>query len=194
MTEFPEERGSTSKRLGVRSFGYPWSMTSDHDAIAGRHPSAPDVTPFSRPLFLFGVGLGGFVDGIVLHQILQWHHMISDTDEAPTDTVLGLERNTLADGLFHLFAFLVVFVALYALVRTRRVAPSADPPTAGLVTGWLLLGWGAFNIVEGVIDHHLLSLHHVRDDVADPLAWDLGFLGVSVVLMAVGWLMVRRRS
>ena len=26
---------------------------------------------------LFGLGLGGFVDGIVLHQLLQWHHMLS---------------------------------------------------------------------------------------------------------------------
>jgi hypothetical protein len=24
-----------------------------------------------------GVGLGGFVDGILLHQILQWHHMLT---------------------------------------------------------------------------------------------------------------------
>jgi uncharacterized membrane protein len=26
---------------------------------------------------LFGLGLGGFFDGIVLHQVLQWHHMLS---------------------------------------------------------------------------------------------------------------------
>ena len=26
---------------------------------------------------LFGLGLGGFFDGIVFHQILQWHHMVS---------------------------------------------------------------------------------------------------------------------
>lgn len=27
---------------------------------------------------LLGLGLGGFFDGIVLHQILQWHHMLTD--------------------------------------------------------------------------------------------------------------------
>ena len=29
------------------------------------------------PAFLMGVGLGGFIDGILLHQILQWHHMLT---------------------------------------------------------------------------------------------------------------------
>ncbi|MCK1539441.1 DUF2243 domain-containing protein, partial [Bradyrhizobium sp. 176] len=26
---------------------------------------------------LLGLGLGGFFDGIVFHQLLQWHHMLS---------------------------------------------------------------------------------------------------------------------
>jgi uncharacterized membrane protein len=46
-----------------------------------------------------GLGLGRFFDGIVLHQILQWHHMLSAIE--PVDTVRGLEINTLGDGLFH---------------------------------------------------------------------------------------------
>ncbi|HEX2578333.1 MAG TPA: DUF2243 domain-containing protein, partial [Aquihabitans sp.] len=53
------------------------------------------------PGVLLGVGLGGFVDGIVLHQVLQWHHVLSDTGDHPTTTVAGLEANTLADGVFH---------------------------------------------------------------------------------------------
>jgi len=32
---------------------------------------------------LYGLGLGGFIDGIVLHQILQWHHMVSDVSRYP---------------------------------------------------------------------------------------------------------------
>jgi len=51
---------------------------------------------------LYGLGLGGFVDGIVLHQVFQWHHMVSDVGDYPTTTVAGLEVNTLADGFFHL--------------------------------------------------------------------------------------------
>ena len=53
------------------------------------------------PGLLLGVGLGGFVDGIVLHQILQWHHLLTSEGSYPATTVAGLEANTLADGLFH---------------------------------------------------------------------------------------------
>ena len=56
-------------------------------------------SPTPLPSFLMGLGFGGFVDGIVLHEILQWHHMISGTE--PTDTVAGLELNVIADGFFH---------------------------------------------------------------------------------------------
>jgi uncharacterized membrane protein len=50
----------------------------------------------------------------------------------------------------------------------------------------LLAGWGVFNIVEGVIDHQILGIHHVRDDLGSPLGWDIGFLLFGVVLIAVG--------
>jgi uncharacterized membrane protein len=156
-------------------------------AAADRNPGQ-----FRLPLFLFGVGLGGFVDGIVLHQIMQWHHMISDTSEGPTNTVAGLEANTLADGVFHLFAWLIVLVALYLAVRTKRADATAVMPSWGVVTGWLLVGWATFNLVEGIVDHHLLTVHHVRDDVAEPLGWDLAFLAVSVVLLIIGLALVRR--
>jgi uncharacterized membrane protein len=156
-------------------------------AVSERNPEQ-----FRLPLFLFGVGLGGFVDGIVLHQILQWHHMISDTSEGPMNTVAGLEANTVADGLFHLFAWVVVLVAVYLAMRTKRADATAVMPSWGVVTGWLLVGWATFNLVEGIVDHHLLTLHHVREDVSDPLVWDLAFLGVSVALLVIGLALVRR--
>ncbi len=53
-----------------------------------------------RAGILLGVGLGGFVDGIVLHQILQRHHMLSGGPYPPT-SLENLEANTLWDGLFH---------------------------------------------------------------------------------------------
>ncbi len=142
---------------------------------------------------MLGVGLGGFIDGIVLHQILQWHHMISDTERGDMTTVLGLERNTLADGVFHAFAFVVVLVALWLAIRTKRADPRALLPDWGVIIGWLLIGWGAFNLVEGLVDHHLLQVHHVRDDVADPLPWDLGFLAISAGLVVAGLAMTRPR-
>lgn len=56
------------------------------------------------------------------------------------------------------------------------------------------MGWGIFNVVEGLIDHHILQVHHVRDDLGGPLSWDIGFLIVSALLIAAGWLLHQRGS
>ena len=152
---------------------------------AERRPSGPSRLPG----LLYGIGLGGFVDGIVLHQLLQWHHMISDVEEHPTTTLAGLEVNTLADGLFHTATWFVVLAASIATLhswRSGRIAPSY-----AFHVGGLLAGWGIFNVLDGVVDHHLLGLHHVRDDLGGPLSWDLGFLAFGVLLVVVGFLVQR---
>ena len=132
---------------------------------------------------LFGIGLGGFVDGIVLHQMLQWHHMVSA--ETPPTTLAGLELNTLADGFFHAATWICVVAASLLMIaawRRGRVAPNYR-----FHLGLALAGWGIFNLVEGVIDHQLLGLHHVRDDLGAPLSWDVGFLVSGVLLVLGGW-------
>ncbi len=137
---------------------------------------------------LFGLGLGGFVDGIVLHQILQWHHMVSA--ETPPTTLAGLEVNTLADGFFHLATWACVLAASITSIaawRQGRLAPSYS-----FHFGLVLAGWGIFNLVEGLVDHQLLGVHHVRDDLGAPLSWDLGFLASGVLLVAVGLALHRR--
>ncbi|WP_426242038.1 DUF2243 domain-containing protein [Nocardioides sp. LHG3406-4] len=134
---------------------------------------------------LLGLGLGGFVDGIVLHQILQWHHMVSDTAGNPVTTVAGLEVNTMADGFFHIAAWLLVLagsVVTIAHWQQGRLAPSWS-----YHFGLVIAGWGVFNVVEGLVDHHLLGVHHVRDDLGAPLSWDLGFLAFGALLVAAGW-------
>jgi uncharacterized membrane protein len=137
------------------------------------------------PAFLLGAGLGGFVDGIVLHQILQWHHLLTgDTGGEPATTVAGLEANTLADGFFHLATWIVVVVATAMTVRAWQRKALAPPWRAH--AGMLLAGWGAFNLVEGVIDHQILGIHHVRDDLGAPLGWDLAFLALGAALLAGG--------
>jgi uncharacterized membrane protein len=142
------------------------------------------------PGLLFGIGLGGFVDGILLHQVLQWHHMVSADGDHPVTTVAGLEANTLADGFFHVVTWLVVLAASVVTVHLWRRGDLA-PRWSGHL-GALLAGWGLFNLVEGLVVHQLLGLHHVRDDLGGPLAWDLGFLGLGLVLVAVGtWLAQR---
>jgi uncharacterized membrane protein len=152
---------------------------------------APERTggPPKLPAFLLGIGLGGFVDGIVLHQILQWHHMVSDTASNPMTTVAGLEANTLADGFFHLATWIFVAAGMVLTVRAWQRGDLAPPWRAQ--AGMLLAGWGVFNLVEGVVDHHLLGVHHVRDDLGAPLGWDLGFLAFGALLLLAGLLLAR---
>ena len=133
---------------------------------------------------LLGVGFGGFVDGIVLHQILQWHHMLTSTGDHPADTVPGLEANTAADGLFHAATW--VFLVAGVVLLRRAWADGEAGPSLRVLVGMMLAGWGLFNVVEGVVDHHLLGVHDVRDDVADPLWWNVGFLAFGAALMIVG--------
>jgi uncharacterized membrane protein len=151
----------------------------------------PGRVPSPRaPSLLLGIGLGGFVDGIVLHQILQWHHMLTATDDYPPSTIDGLQANTLADGLFHATTWVFVFVGTCLSVRAWQQGRLAPPWSYH--GGLLLIGWGLFNVVEGVVDHHLLRVHHVRDDVDVTWPWDLGFLTFGFVLLASGWALTRR--
>ena len=141
------------------------------------------------PQILLGVGLGGLLDGIVLHQILQWHHMLSSTEDHPMTSVAGLETNTLADGLFHLATWIAVVVATALLLRAWRRGQLAPP--WGRHVGLLLIGWGLFNLVEGTVDHLVLGIHHVRDG-ENETAWDLAFLALALLQLAAGAVLARR--
>jgi uncharacterized membrane protein len=140
---------------------------------------------------LLGIGLGGFFDGIVLHQILQWHHMLSSQGDYRTTTVDGLEVNTLWDGLFHVTTYLAVVVGLALMWRTGRLSPKPWP--VRFLLGLLLVGWGTFNLVEGMLNHHLLTIHHVNETVARNqwIWWDLGFLLWGAVMLFGGGLLAR---
>lgn len=146
--------------------------------------------PSNVPGLLLGLGFGGFVDGIVLHQLFQWHHMVTAVDRWPATTLEGLEANTVADGLFHAVMWIFVFagvVTTFAEWRRGRLGPPWS-----FHFGLLVAGWGIFNLVEGVVDHHILAVHHVRDDLGAPLSWDIGFLVFGALLVVVGWLWHRQ--
>lgn len=149
------------------------------------------------PVVLCGVGFGGFFDGIVFHQILQTHHMISNAgddrlglDPQPTTTVAGLEVNTMWDGAFHAATYLALLVGVAWLWRRWQRLPAQRPPTL-LLVGGLLAGWGLFNVVEGIVNHHVLALHHVVEG-DDELWFDLAFLASGALLLTVGFQMIRR--
>lgn len=139
---------------------------------------------------LYGLGFGGFVDGIVLHQILQWHHMVSHVEDHPTDTVAGLEENTLADGFFHVATWIFLMAASITVIKAWREGRLA--PNWSFHFGLVLAGWGVFNLVEGIVDHHILGIHHVRDDLGSPLSWDIGFLVFGALLLLGGWMLHKR--
>jgi uncharacterized membrane protein len=153
--------------------------------------TAAAVRAARAPGLLLGIGLGGFVDGIVLHQILQWHHMLSSEDSYPDTTLGGLEDNTLADGLFHAATWLTVATGLWFL--WRRSTDWRSTISGRGVVGWMLVGWGLFNLVEGIVDHHILGVHHVREG-DNQTAWDLAFLAFGALLVIAGWLLGRPRD
>lgn len=148
------------------------------------------------PGIILGTGLGGFLDGILLHQLLQWHHMLTSTDSDrlgvkyyPASTVHGLQMNTVWDGLFHTFTWIALLCGL-GLLYSRVSRARGRLWRSRVLWGWILVGWGLFNLVEGVIDHHLLGIHHVRSG-AGQLGWDLAFLALGAALVVAGWLLQR---
>jgi uncharacterized membrane protein len=139
---------------------------------------------------LLGIGLGGFFDGIVLHQILQWHHLLSSHGDYPVTTVAGLRVNTLWDGLFHAGTLMATVAGLFLL--WSGALPRHAPWSTRRFLGLLLLGWGSFNLIEGVIDHHILTIHHVNE-TAPPeqwLWWDLAFLVWGGIMLLAGWILI----
>jgi uncharacterized membrane protein len=139
---------------------------------------------------LIGIGMGGFVDGIALHQIAQWHHMLSNV--VPPHTMDGMRVNMTWDGLFHALTWVITLVGILQL---RSAAYARDPiPSARAFMGQLILGWGIFNLVEGIIDHHILGIHNVRE-VPHYTVYNLMFLAVGGVLfILLGWLLMSAGS
>jgi uncharacterized membrane protein len=143
---------------------------------------------------ILGLGLGGFVDGILLHQIAHWHNMGSAI--VPPVTMEAIQQNMRWDGFFHAAVWLLTVIGVYSLLAdARRRSPL---PNGTGFTGLLILGWGIFNLVEGLVDHQILGLHHVRDLPVHVPLYDWLFLligGVGFILLgwhlALGQAMVR---
>jgi uncharacterized membrane protein len=149
--------------------------------------------PVAAGIF-FGLGLGGFFDGIVFHQLLQWHHMLTSKGYPP-DSVANLEFNTLLDGLFHVVTY--VFVVIGLVLLWRQAHRTHLWWSGKMLMGTLLTGFGIFNLVEGLIDHHLLALHHVNETVPPEqwVYWDVGFLVWGAAMLFAGlWLLNRGKT
>ena len=148
-------------------------------------------TPTRRPLLsaatVIGIGMGGFVDGILFHQLLQVHNMLS-ARVPPRESIPNMEVNMFWDGLFHTFTWAATAIGIWLLFRAAR---RPDVLWDGRVMiGGVLLGAGLFNLVEGLLNHHVLQIHHVVETHGLSL-WDWGFLLSGVVLIVVGVLLAR---
>ncbi len=130
---------------------------------------------------LCGVGLAGFLDEVVFHQLLHWHHFY----DRSTSTV-GL----VSDGWFHAGSWLAIVAGLFVVADLQRRNALAGRRVAAGV----LLGWGGFQLYDGLVQHKVFGLHQVRYGVElwpYDLAWNLtGALGV---LAGVLLLVLRRR-
>jgi len=140
--------------------------------------------PLRTPAFLIGFALGGFLDGILLHQILQWHHVVSGVTDAA-----DLRFQTWADGVFHALHYALALLGLGLLLARRGSAAAAG--AGRVIGGAALLGFGAWHLLDAVLNHWILGLHRINETVAEPLLWDLVFFALGAVCAAAGWWVLR---
>jgi uncharacterized membrane protein len=108
----------------------------------------------------------------------------------PPVTMDAMSQNMFWDGLFHLATWMITLVGVFMLWSDARSGSRLEPPLS--FTGELILGWGVFNLVEGVVDHHLLQLHHVRDMPVHVPLYDWLFLAIGGLgFIAIGLLLMR---
>lgn len=134
--------------------------------------TAAESTRSLRAGVLVGVGTGGFVDEVVFHQLLHWHHLY---DRSTTAAAL------VSDGLLHVTGWLatVAGLLLFARLQRRRAADGRR------VVAGILLGAGGFQLYDGIVQHKILRLHQVRYGVP-LLPYDLAWNGAGLVLLLAG--------
>ena len=142
---------------------------------AWRGPNAS--RPSARSIWsgvLIGIGVAGFIDETVFHQLLHWHHFY---DRGSTDAGL------VSDGLFHAGSWTCIVVGLFLfadLQRRRATVPKR-------LWGGALLGWGGFQVYDGLVQHKVLGLHQIRyhvDLLPYDLVWNVGG-GIGILLGAL---------
>jgi uncharacterized membrane protein len=127
---------------------------------------------------LIGIGVAGFVDETVFHQLLHWHHFYDKSTPA-----VGL----VSDGLFHAFSWFAVVIGLTMVADLCRRAGLSGRA----LMGGALLGAGAFQLYDGIVQHKLMRLHQIRYHV-DLVRYDWTWNIVALVLLVAGALLLHR--
>jgi uncharacterized membrane protein len=111
------------------------------------------------------------------------------------NTIESLQANIVYDGVFLAFSLIITISGIFLLWH----ASSSNGKNTILSNKWLFVGLvfvglGGFNTVEGVVNHHILEMHHVID-VAVPFAFDLAFLIVGgLAFLVVGGILLRTQK
>ncbi|MFC3038669.1 DUF2243 domain-containing protein [Virgibacillus xinjiangensis] len=148
--------------------------------IDNKFSKGPQINYSSRNLWsgiLFGLGLVAFLDEMIFHQLLGWHHFYDRST-----TQIGL----LSDGLFHAFSWFATVGSLFMVADLRR-------RSAWWVKRWIggvLLGLGAFNLYDGIVQHKLMRLHQIRYDTDNLLLYDLAWNLIATIILIIGIVVV----
>ncbi|MDA0565842.1 DUF2243 domain-containing protein [Streptomonospora sp. S1-112] len=130
---------------------------------------------------LLGLGTVAFLDEVVFHQLLHWHHFYDRST-----TSVGL----VSDGLFHAFSWFATVAGFFLMAALHRERAFWG---AAVASGWLT-GAGFFQLYDGLVQHKLMGLHQIRYGV-DLLPYDLVWNVVAALLLAAGiagWVLTRR--
>jgi uncharacterized membrane protein len=144
--------------------------------------------PLAAAGITLGIGLGGFLDGILFHQIFQLHNMLSGY--LPVTDLVSAKTNMLWDGFFHAGVWLITLAGVLMLFNAAKRKDAAW--SLNILIGAMLAGWGLFNMVEGTIDHLILGIHHVVEYAYDKMPYDLAFLASGIILLLLGWALIRQ--
>jgi uncharacterized membrane protein len=144
-------------------------------------------SPWAKWGFVLGFALGGFFDGILLHQVLQWHHFLSLVPGMD-----DLRLQVLWDGYFHLLMYVIAVAGLWGLWRSRR---RTEGEWGSALIGAVLLGFGVWNWVDVGLAHWIIGIHRVRLDTDSPLTWDLIWLAAfGVVPVIAAWWVIKTNA
>ena len=122
--------------------------------------------------FLFGIGLIAFLDEVLFHQLLHWHHFY---DKTTTD--VGL----VSDGLFHALSYFATIAGLFMFADLRR-------KNGVWFKRWMagmLVGIGAFQLYDGTIQHKIMRLHQIRY-VDHVIVYDIIWNVIAAIILLIG--------
>lgn len=128
--------------------------------------------------FLFGLGLITFVDEVVFHQLLRWHHFY---DKSTTD--VGI----ISDGILHAFSWFATIAGLFLVADLRR----RNGFWLKRWTAGVLIGVGGFQLYDGVIQHKIMRIHQIRY-VENVILYDIVWNVIAAIILLAGMVLLRQ--